>query len=105
MLLSLLSLFAKASFVELSSFPYYPRGSITWKLTLKSRTVDVHRSHDSSFLALVNNPAAFAVRRDSGPAVTHLYPSCFGAFWFPPTTRFDFLVGHYVRRLCYHRRS
>jgi len=65
---------------------------IVWKLTLEPRVVEVFRHRNSSFGALVNNPPALEVCRDSRAAVISSYPLSFGTYFFPPSTRFNFLM-------------
>ena len=63
-----------------------------WKLSLRPRIVEVHRQLGTGFRPLVGPPITLEICRDSRAAVIHLYPLCFGTFWYPPITRFNFVL-------------
>lgn len=58
-------------------------------MTLQPRVVELARSHNAAFRALVNNLPVLEVCRDSRAAVIQLYPLSFGTFWYPPPTCFN----------------
>ncbi|KAI6712168.1 hypothetical protein JHW43_005299 [Diplocarpon mali] len=67
-----------------------PLTSFTWKASCSSRTIEFDYDDIDGFTSRAADPKALRVCRESRELIIPLYPLCFGTFFHPARTRFNF---------------
>ena len=91
----------------LTSFPLFTKlpveiRTIIWRLTLKSRVVEIEFTELRGFFTRVATPTALRVCHDSRKAVIAYYPTSFGNVMYNPRIVFNFLLDTLYFDMSFH---